>query len=258
MTTSPRPHPRLPRRLALAGLSLALAALAPTPAGAQSRSDAFAGRIPPIAGQLYQKVGRFELTGTGNLSVNDAFFTKYFGGLKAGYHFTEHLSLSAGFAAGTAVRTGSAVVCPSGGGCQPASTGQMQQVPGRIRSIVGLEAAWAPVYGKLNVASERVAHFDLSLLAGADAIAYDRILSAADVEAGGTAGTVRAPAFHAGLGFRIFFSEALAARIEFKDYVYRVRVPNWQEGGGAREDWQNQLFAELGLSVFFPFRNTAR
>ena len=55
----------------------------PSAAAAQSKSDAFAGKIPPVSGQLYRKAGRFEVTATGNLSLNDAFFTKYFGGAEA-------------------------------------------------------------------------------------------------------------------------------------------------------------------------------
>ena len=60
---------------------------------------------------------------------------------------------------------------------------------------------------------------------------------------------------HLGLGFRLFLTQAVALRVEFKDYVYMVEVPNWQEGGKARSDLQNQLFTEVGLSVFFPFHN---
>ena len=41
--------------LALAALA-ALAAAAPRPALAQTRADAFAGKIPPVSGQLYREV----------------------------------------------------------------------------------------------------------------------------------------------------------------------------------------------------------
>ncbi len=60
---------------------------------------------------------------------------------------------------------------------------------------------------------------------------------------------------HFGLGVRVYFSEFVAARLEFRDYLYRVSVPNWQEGGGAKRDLQNQLFTELGVSFFFPMHN---
>ena len=74
-----------PRRLPLALALLVLPALA----AAQSKSDAFAGKIPPVSGQLYRTAGRLELTLGGAFSLNDAFFSKYMGGLKVGYHFSD-------------------------------------------------------------------------------------------------------------------------------------------------------------------------
>ncbi len=258
-----RPAPatwKLPARACRAGAVLAalLAALAPlAPARAQSKSDAFAGKIPPVSAQLYRKAGRFEATLSGNLSLNDPFYSKYFLGAKVGYHFTESLSAGGLIMTGLNTKAGSAQVCPSNGGCHSASRTQMFQVPGNIKMITGLEGAWAPVYGKLNIFSERVAHFDVSVIAGADWIQYQSVLSKADAEAleGGHPSLTSTFGGHVGLGLRVFFSEFVAARLEFRDYLYRVSVPNWQDGGGAKRDLQNQLFTELGVSFFFPMRN---
>ncbi len=230
--------------------ALACAAL-PSAAAAQSKSDAFAGKIPPISGQLYQKAGRFELTASGNMSLNDAFFTKYFGGLKLGYHFSESVSAAVNAAGGAAVQSGSAVVCSATTGCADANQQMLRQVPGRIRWLVGAEAAWAPVYGKLNVLSEQVAHFDLSVFAGPDLIAYDEVLAKAD--AASSPGMATSVGGHLGLGLRVFFTPSIAARLEVKDYLYTVKVPNV----GSGSNLQNQLFAEIGLSFFLPTRNRA-
>lgn len=244
---------------ALAALAALAILAAPRAAPAQSKSDAFAGKIPPVAGQLYQKKGRVELTATGNLSLNDAFFNKYFGGAKLGYHFTEYLSVSAGVATGATSQTGSAVVCPSNGGCGDAGEEQLWQVPGDLKLVTGLELAWSPIYGKLNLFAERVAHFDLSIMAGADWIRHAELVDGPQAlrlaEAGQAPGDTSTVGGHLGLGFRLFLTQAVALRVEFKDYVYMVEVPNWQEGGKARSDLQNQLFTEIGLSVFFPFHN---
>ncbi|HET9554137.1 MAG TPA: outer membrane beta-barrel domain-containing protein [Anaeromyxobacteraceae bacterium] len=245
----------------LAAALVLAAAAAPGAARAGNKADAFEGKIRPVSGQLYQKAGRLELTPLGALSLEDAFYTKYFGGLKATWHFSEFLAVSGEVSTGAAQRTGSAVVCPANQGCHPASQAELYQVPGRVRMIGGLELAWSPVYGKLNVFAEKVAHFDLSLLAGPDLVVHDEVLASADASAlaaaGGKPATKNAFGGHVGLGVRLFLSEALALRWELKDYVYAVDVPNWQENGRARRDVQNQLFTELGLSVFFPFRNRA-
>lgn len=246
-----------PSTAALALAALACAAL-PGAAHGQSKADAFAGKIPPVSGQLYRKAGRFELTATGNLSLNDAFFNKYFGGLKAGYHFTEHFSLAAHAAGGTATKSGSAVVCTASAGCVSATDAMMRQVPGRIRWVAGAEAAWSPIYGKLNVLAQKVAHFDLSIMAGPDVIAYDEVMFEADALAlGGDPKVTTTFGGHAGLGVRIFFAQWLAARLELKDYVYVAKVPSnpADASRGRTNDLQNQLFAEIGLSFFLPTRN---
>ncbi|HSM94011.1 MAG TPA: outer membrane beta-barrel domain-containing protein [Anaeromyxobacteraceae bacterium] len=238
---------------AFALAALVAAAALPRPAAA-SKADAFEGKIQPVSGQLYRKAGRVELTLGGDLSLNDAFFQKRFGDLKLGYHFTEWLSLSAHGAAGSAVSTSSTTVCPTGQACRPANEMQLNQVPGRIRSLAGLEVAWAPIYGKLNTFSEKVAHIDLSVLAGVDSIAHDEVLSTLQAQAGVEPKQVRTVGGHVGLGLRLFMYEAFALRLDLKDYVYGVTVPNGADGLKSK-DFQNQIFAELGVSVFFPFSN---
>jgi outer membrane beta-barrel protein len=244
------------RRHAIQALALAavIAAAALPSAAFASKADAFEGKIQPVSGQLYRKAGRVELTLGGDLSLNDAFFQKRFGDVKLGWHFTESLALTAHAALGAAVPTNSTTVCPTGEACRPASDAQLQQVPGRIRSLVGLEVAWAPIYGKLNTFSEKVAHIDLALLVGADFILHDEVLSTDAALSGVDPAVLRTPGFHVGVGARVFFAEAFAVKVDIKDYVYGVEVPNGEEGTTGK-DMQNQIFAELGISVFFPFTN---
>lgn len=243
-------------RNALCALALAavvLAAALPRSAAA-SKADAFEGKIQPVSGQLYRKAGRLELTVGGDLSLNDAFFRKRFADVKLGYHIAEWLSVSAHAGMGAAVPTNSTTVCPTGESCHPASDAQLYQVPGRIRSILGGELAWSPIYGKLNTFSEKVAHIDLSLLAGADLITHDQVLSTDLAGTGVAPPEESAIGGHLGLGVRLFVSQAFAVRFDLKDYIYGVTVPNGSDGLKSK-DIQNQIMAELGVSVFFPFTN---
>jgi len=73
-------------------------------------------------------------------------------------------------------------------------------------------------------------------------------------EAGQTPDALRTIGFHAGFGVRLFLSEMFAIRFDLKDYVYGVTVPNGVSGAKSA-DLQNQIFAELGVSVFFPFES---
>lgn len=230
--------------MTLARCLLAAMLLAPAAVRAASAADALAGRIPPISGQLHTKAGRLELTPTVNLSLNDAFFSKVLFGAKAGWHFTDHLSVHGAFAAGLNRETGSTTVCTSTG-CRPASAAQLAQVPGNIRSVGSLELGFSPVYGKLNVFAEKVLHFDLSLLGGADWIRHREVLPATRANAGETPGTRSAIGGHLGVGARVFLGSALALRMEVKDYIYRVPVLG-------ESTTQHQLFTEIGLSLFLP------
>jgi outer membrane beta-barrel protein len=220
----------------------ALVALAPR-AARGSAADAFEHKVKPVSGQLYTKAGKLELTPNGALSLNDAFFTKYMGGLKLGYHVTEYFSLGVTGLFGTTGTTGSTTVCPTNQPCHPATGDQLNQVPGEIKWIGGAEIAWAPIYGKLNLFAEKALHFDLSLLAGADLVTYRDVLRGA--AAGTVPGDARAVGGHVGLGARIFLARFMALRLEVKDLIYSVSALD-------RGKLQNQLFAEAGLSFFIP------
>lgn len=251
---------------ALAFAAVAAAALLPTGAAA-SKADAFEGKIQPVSGQLYRKAGRLELSVGTDRSLNDAFFKK--GGLKSGFpylqsadvklgwHFTESLSVAGHLLVAAATPTSSTTVCPTGEACRDATEVELLQVPGRVRRIVGAEVGWSPIYGKLNLFSEKVAHVDLSIFAGADLISHDEVLdadaAAALVAAGKDPALLSTYGGHVGIGARVFINEFLALRLDLRDYVYRVRVPNGDPPNGW--DYQNQLMAELGLSLFFPLSN---
>jgi outer membrane beta-barrel protein len=248
---------RSPLARALVAAAALAAAAAPRPASA-AKADAFAGKVEPVSGQLYRKGGRFEVTPTLTLSLNDAFFHKTMAGVKVGYHLAEWLSLSGQYVTTVnASPTGSAVVCPANQGCHQASETDLYQVPGYVESILGAEVAFSPVYGKLNLFAEKVAHIDLSILAGVDLVTTRKVLHASEAVPGASPGSEGNVGGHVGLGVRIFFSQTFALRAEVKDYIYAVEVPNVATGDGSSRDLQNQLAAELGLSVFFPFRNRA-
>ncbi len=233
-----------PKPTAILAAALALAAAAPARA---SEADVFENKMEPVSGQLYGKAGRFEITPSFNVSLLDPFYTKYFGGLKLGYHFSEAWGAGLTFAAGTTSTTGSTTLCLQNQGCGPATPQQLYQVPGKIQMMVGGEAAWSPIYGKLNLIAEQVAHFDIALLAGVDWIRYQEAISGTAVLGGGTPAETSGVGGHLGLGVRIFLSRVLALRLEVKDYLYRAQIGNLDE-----QKLQNQLFAEMGLSVFFP------
>lgn len=227
---------------------LCAAALAP-PAARASGADAFAGKIKPISGQLYRKAGRLELTPVVELSLDDAFFSKVLLGGRIGWHLDDTWAVTGSFSGGFASATGSTQVCPANRGCTPATSDQLAQVPGEIKMKGGVEVGFAPVYAKLNLLAAKVVHFDLSILAGADWIAYREVLPPpATPGAALSPGTKATFGGHLGLGTRVFLAEWGALRLEIKDYVYGVPIRGTTK-------LEQQLFVEMGLSFFLPTRN---
>ena len=220
----------------------ALVALAPG-AARGSAADAFENKVKPVSGQLYTKAGKVELTPNGALSLNDAFFTKYMGGLKLDYHLSEYFGFGVTGLYGTTSTTGSTSVCPTNQPCHPASQAQLNQVPGEIKWILGAQVAFAPIYGKLNVFAEKAVHFDLSVFGGPDLITYRDV--ALNAQAGTTPGNVSTVGGHLGVGARVFLARSVALRLEVKDLLYSVKAL-------PRGKFQSQLFAEAGLSFFIP------
>jgi outer membrane beta-barrel protein len=185
-----------------------------------------------VSGQLYRKAGRLEVAPTVGLSLNDAFFSKVLVGGGLAWHATEWLFAGGTYAHAFDSATGSTRVCPPNQPCAAATAAQLAAVPGEVKARAALEVGFAPVYAKLGVLAETVAHFDLALMVGGDWISYREVVSPPNPAV--TPGTVSAFGGHAGLGARIFVAEWGALRLEVKDVLYRV-----PEKG-------------LGLSVFLP------
>lgn len=246
----------MPRGWSIVALIALLGATVPSWVMA-SEADAFEGKIEPVSGLLYAKTGRFEITPSAFLSINDPFFSKYFYGAKIGYHFSEYWSVHGSFAMGGSTPTGSATVCVSGGGCRQANLTELFQLPGRLKMMGGVEVGFSPVYGKLNLIAQQVLHFDVSILAGADYISFqeaqDKTAAQATYAAGGRPATVSTFGGHIGIGTRFFFAGFMALRLEIKDYLYMARIGNPAPG---HDQLQRQLMAEIGLSFFFPTRPT--
>ncbi len=228
-------------------LACALAALLLRPGLARgSAADAFENKVKPVSGQLYTKAGKLELAPSVQISMNDAFFSKYLVGARLGYHLTEVWSValtgSYAFAHGA---TGSTTVCTSNAGCREALPRELYQVPGYVKYLVGAEVAFSPVYGKLNLFAEKALHFDLSIFAGADLVGYRDVLDATSALSGATPADGTSPGGHLGVGTRIFLGRNTALGLELKDVLYQVK-------GLPTGKLQNQLMAQAALSFFVP------
>jgi outer membrane beta-barrel protein len=215
-------------------LALLCALLAPSSGRAQEEeARTLRERIKSVSGKLFVKSGRLELTllPMTSISLNDAFYQKLGGGLQFDYHFSENWGL--GLTATYSYNLPSENASYYGR--------KVESIPyaGKRTFLVSVEGMWAPLYGKVSVASEWTLHFDTYLILGLGAVGSERVDGDMSV---GFAGTVV-------LGARLFFLRWLALRLEFRDYL--VFNDSVTFGEQERSDVQNQLMVNIGLSFFF-------
>jgi outer membrane beta-barrel protein len=203
-------------------------------------------RVSPVSGHLFLKKGRFEFSPSATLSLTDAFFTKYVFGGTVTYHPLETLGLSlrAGYALSSV--SGTAQICEfadAGGGsasrgCRLPSMADLDKkaAPGHITLIGGVDAQWAPIYGKVSLLAEQFVHFDLYGIAGASVVQYRGPEQSPLMAVGG----------NVGVGMRFFVNRWVTLRTEFRDLIYVEKSVN------PTQMLRNQLMFELGVSFFFP------
>ncbi|MCY1076436.1 outer membrane beta-barrel domain-containing protein [Archangium lansingense] len=202
-------------------------------------------RVRPVSGHLFLKQGRFEFSPSATLSIKDAFFSKYILGGTLTYHPTETLgvSLRAGYSLNTVASAAQICTFSSGAdggttrGCRRPTYAELDgEAPGQLTLMGGIDAQWAPIYGKISLMAEQFLHFDLYGVVGATAVQYRGPSKAAELTAGG----------NVGVGMRFFLNRWVTVRTEFRDLIYVEKALN------PSTTLRNQLLFELGVSFFFP------
>jgi outer membrane beta-barrel protein len=255
-------------RIFVAALVLALV---PTAAFAQTEEDAgdvsevdkdrvgpLRERVRPVSGHLFLKRGRFEFSPSITSSFNDPFFWKFLAGVTVGYFPWESLgvNLRLGIDAPT-LATGQMVVSPAAQICQYKDEGAGLvykcesptylrldgNATGQLTFLAGVDAQYAPIYGKIGLVGETFLHFDLYALAGASFIGY----KGPSATGTGEGIPMITPGVNLGVGARFVAAKWFAVRTEFRDLLYneKARTPS---GSSLR----SQFLFELGFSLFFP------
>lgn len=219
-----------------AALVLGLLLVFPGSGGAQEESSrSLKDRIRSVSRKLHVKDGRLELTlyPLTSISLNDAFYQKMGGGAGLAYHFNEFLSAQF-------MVTYSLNLEADNASSYTISEGTPTNIPyaGKRTVLLNADLAWAPIYGKVSLASEWTLHFDTYVLAGFGAVGGQQ-------EEGSSFGF----GMDVGLGFRLFLSRSLALRAELKDFI--IFTDKVSYGEITRSDVQHQLLFNLGLSFMF-------
>ncbi|NMB75936.1 MAG: outer membrane beta-barrel domain-containing protein [Myxococcales bacterium] len=191
-------------------------------------------RIPSVSNRHFMKAGRLEFTllPFTSMSLNDAFYQKFGGGVQAAYHLNEAFAIQGMFTYNLNLETSNATY-------QGSASEVTFPYAGKRTFLAAADLYWAPLYGKVALAAEWIWHFDTYLLGGLGFI-------------GGELDTSSAVGFgaHFGLGFRFFFNRTFALKAEITDFLLFTDKVQIKKGSPERADIQNQLVFNLGLSIF--------
>lgn len=204
-------------------------------------------RIRPVSGQVFLRKGRFEISPSASVSIRDAFFTKYMFGGTLTYHPLESLGIGLRAAYSVPTVSNSAQICSFEGetrGCRKPTFDELDGTGlGQLRLVGGVDAQWAPIYGKLSLLSSYFAHFDMYGIAGASLVQY----RGPDLAAAGASKDYMTVGGNVGVGFHFFLNRWVTLRSELRDLIY---VEKTRFAGDS--SLRNQLLFELGVSFFFP------
>jgi outer membrane beta-barrel protein len=227
------------------------ASTTPKPAAAKPPADKKAGdsaaverditqddRVKSVQRKLYMKRGRFELAPYFAVNVNDPFYTKLGGAIRAAYYPHDTLAVSARF---TLLST--------------APTEDVRTAKRNFNSRIFFsvpywtamaDVEWSPIYGKVAIFNS-ILHFDGYLLAGGGVVFAETTPASDGIRTG------LKPAFDLGVGFRFITKDWLAVNVALINTAY-VDVPT----GSVKGSTQNMMLIHMGVSIFFPFKSTFR
>jgi len=242
----------------LVALALVLAAL---PASADVRSDRFQPNANAVRKPLFTKKGKHEFSVSFGLSTNDAFYQNYYPNLMYSYHAADWISIGLMLSAAINQATGlTNTLCksPQPGTPTPCNPDPKPNDPPGFGvtpdvrrpfyfSTAALEVRFAPVYGKLNLFSEAIIHFDFYLLISGGLF----LTHPPDVTGDSSLNDPDTMGFHpfggVGVGQRYFLLRWLALRWEFRGLL----MPETFKNRGNETRLRVDLAINIGFSFIF-------
>jgi outer membrane beta-barrel protein len=198
-------------------------------------------RVKSVQRKLYIKRGRFELAPAALINVNDPYYTRIGGQLRAAFYPSDTLAIAARFALMQTL--------PSDDVRQATRTLQSRiffSVP-YWAAMADLE--WSPLYGKVSFLNS-ILHLDGYILAGGGVVFTER--TGTVDPATGEPRPIN-PAFDLGLGLRFVVKDFFAVNLGLVNTTY-VDTPRGTNKGVT----QNLMMLSVGVSLFLPPKSTYR
>ena len=201
-------------------------------------------RVKSVQRKLYVKRGRFELAPSIVINVNDPYYTKFGGAIRAAFHLADNLAVSARFTLVQTLPTDDVLV---------AKKNLQAQIFHSVPIWSGMaDFEWSPFYGKVSFLNS-ILHLDAYVVGGGGVVWAQTSAAINDDGTPDLARTGVKPAFDLGLGMRFVTKDFLAVNVALVNTTY-VDVPT----GSSKAVTQNMMMLQAGISIFFPFKSTFR
>jgi outer membrane beta-barrel protein len=200
-------------------------------------------RVKSVQRKLYIKKDRFELAAFVSGAINDPFFRKYGVTLRPAWYFADTLGVSLWLSGLRVDRTDDATL---------AKRAFQSRLPFSIPQWVAIPTVeWSPIYGKIAIWND-ILHFDSYVVGGFGVVIAETSFAP---EPGACLDCARGPlpAANIGVGMRFVARDYLAVNAALINTSY-TDIPS----GFTIATTQNILTLNAGISVFFPFKSTAR
>lgn len=192
-------------------------------------------RVKSVQRKLYLKRGRFELAPYVLISVNDPYYSKFGGAVRAAFYPADALAFS--------VRGTYMAVTPTDDVRIAKRVFQARIFNSVPQWSVMANFEWSPIYGKVSFLNS-ILHLDSYLLGGMG-IVY--------TETSKLANRTVNPAADLGIGIRFVAKDFLAVNVALINTTY-VDIPANTDKAGT----QNIMALHAGISLFIPFKSTYR
>lgn len=216
-------------------------------------------RVKSVQRKLYTKRGRFELAPAFVINVNDAYYTKLGGAIRAAFYPHDSLAISARFSLMQTTPTDDVKTAK-----RNLFSRIFFSVP--VWSLMG-DLEWSPLYGKVAMFNS-ILHLDGYLIGGGGVVSTATSavpLPGAAPQTTGSQGQTPcstaipcppaprgvSPAFDLGVGLRFVVKDFVAVNVALINTSY-VDTPT----GTTKGVVQNLMLINAGVSIFFPFKST--
>lgn len=229
--------------------------------------DVAADRPQAVENRFFLKTNRFEIAPIVGYVPNNPFAVRYVGGGMLAFHFTETIAAQAQISyspdLGENDLKGLVGVLLDRAFNAGADVG-FQQPLDKVQLSAAFGAAWAPLYGKINLVGETVLNFDFYGFAGAAMISKHNFIATYD-EAGVETGDVVnlqpdqnqpnevlvAPVL--GIGQNYFLNQMMSFKIDVRAAFYIDDKPQYDpEIPPTEKQLYNNLILSGGVAFFFP------